>query len=163
MRASSIQRKLRDLNVPIEKARSAAERYGDDAGTPTDMEKLQKAIRKAARQKLVEQHRREFRTWCKANGIPNPTHEYKISTARNWRADWAWVHPDGGGVLLEIDGGGWKLGRHHRPAGFREDQAKRNAAIALGFLPLHCTPETLYTDETASAIRAAIHQQGDIR
>lgn len=158
MRAASIQRKLREMDVPLKWARWAAERFGDDHGTPTDMEKLQREIKKAARTKLVEQHRREFRAWCRGNGIPNPTHEFQFHPSRHWRADWAWVHPDGGGVLLEIDGGGWKRGRHHRPAGFLADQEKRNAAIALGYLPLHCTPQTLFTESTASSIRAALHQ-----
>lgn len=157
MRASSIQRKLRDLNVPIEKARSAAERYGDDAGTPTDMEKLQKAIRKAARQKLVEQHRREFRTWCKANGIPNPTHELqfaKVSHRRNWRFDWAWPGVLDGGVALEINGGIWREGGGaHTGKGHLRDMEKLNAAQSLGWRVVQVTPQDLYTEQTARCLK----------
>lgn len=164
MRAASIRRKLRELDVPLERALWAAERFGDDNGTPTDVEKLQRAIKKAARQKLVEQHRREFRVWCRANGLPNPTHEHefaKQSHRRRWAFDWSWADVDGGGVALEIEGGVHSNGRHVRPSGYLGDVEKYNAASQLGWRLIRVTPATLFANATLELLRAALHPHSE--
>lgn len=160
MKARSIFRRLREMDVPVERAKIAAERYGDDHGVPTPAEKLLQEINRAGKRKAVEQFRREYRVWCRANGLPMPAFEYafaKIAHRRQWRLDIAWPDVDGsGGVYLENDGGAWVGGRHTRPQGFIADQEKRNAAVRLGWRPLHCTPQTLYADDTLEALRALL-------
>lgn len=160
MRAQSIFRRLREMDVPIERAKLAAERYGDDHGTPTPAEKLLQEISRAAKKKAVQQFRREYRAWCRANDLPLPVFEYtfaKRTRGREWRLDIAWPDVDGtGGVYLENDGGAWVGGRHTRPKGFIADQEKRNAAVSLGWKPLHCTPQTLYADATLQALHTLL-------
>lgn len=156
MKEQTIFKKLREMDVPVDLAHRMAEQYADRTTDLSAIEIAQKAIERDARKKAVELERRKFRTWCRGNGLPNPVHEFEFHPERKWRADWAWPDPDGGGVLLEIDGGGHRHGRHHRPKGFAEDQVKRNEAIRLGFHPLHCTPQTLYAESTLSTLKALL-------
>lgn len=161
MKADTIFRKLREFDVPSDKAREVADRHGDDTASPSPAHAQLQAMATAARRKFVEQHRREFRAWCRVNGLSNPTHEYSFarkSHRRGWRFDWAWPDADGdGGVALEIDGGAWTQGRHTRGKGFIEDQEKRAAAVTLGWRMLNVTPQTLYTDSTAENLRTLLN------
>lgn len=165
VKRATILRKLRDFNVPLAKAQRAADRFGDDHGTPTPMARLQQTIVRAGRQKLVEQHRREFRTWCRVNMIPNPTHEYQFGRAlvspdyprgRAWAFDWCWPDADGGGLALEIEGGIHVNGRHVRGAGYEADMAKYTQANLLGWRLIRVSWATLYTDETAAQIKLGL-------
>jgi hypothetical protein len=141
------------MGVPLERAQWAAAKYGDDGAISQPDDKARKMIAREGRRKAADLERRKFRVWCKGNGLPLPVAEFKFCESRNWRADWAWPNPDGGGILLEIDGGGHVRGRHHRAEGFQHDQEKRNAAIGLGFRPLHVTPQTLFTQDTLDMLR----------
>lgn len=67
--------------------------------------------------------------------------EAMFHPTRNWRFDFA---NEAGLVAIEVDGGAYTRGRHTRGAGFVEDQAKRNAAVMLGWAVLHCTPQTFF-------------------
>lgn len=153
MTAASIRRQLEEMGVPAHRAAVAAQTYGADTAR---LSPAQKAANRKARALRDAAFRREFRAWCRANDLPLPVFEFRFHPVRQWRADIAWPDPDCGGVLLEIDGGGYQHGRHHRPAGFAEDQLKRNAAIELGFQPLHVTPQTLYSASTLSSLRALL-------
>lgn len=62
--------------------------------------------------------------------LPEPAREYRFSSTRRWRADFAW--PDQK-VIVEVEGGIYSHGRHVRAAGFVKDCDKYNAAIALGY------------------------------
>lgn len=148
MKAEQIARKLRELGVPSDKAEAAGQRFGDDSGQPAPAAELLKVIRRAERQKAVEQHRREFRVWCRANGLPNPTHEYvfaKQSHKRQWRFDWCWPDVDGrGGVALEIEGGIYSGGRHVRGKGYEEDARKYSVAATLGWRVIRRTTGQMF-------------------
>src|SRR5688572_1545842 len=107
MKHSTILNQLADLGVPSEKATWAAKVYGDKPEPRKPKPRYEK----------VDLQATKFRLWCQQNNIPLPTPEFKFHPKRRWRADFAWPNPDGGGVLLEVDGGGHVRGRHHRPAG----------------------------------------------
>jgi len=63
--------------------------------------------------------------------LPEATREFKFHPSRKWRFDFAW--PDRK-IAVEIDGGTGNIrGRHVRPAGFRSDCKKNNAATLLGW------------------------------
>jgi very-short-patch-repair endonuclease len=90
----------------------------------------------------------------KAHGLPRPVREYRFHPSRKWRFDFAW--PD---VLLavEVEGGGFSRGRHHRAAGFAADCEKYNAAALLGWRVLRFTPAMV---EDGSAVEPIKHALG---
>ncbi len=83
----------------------------------------------------------------KAEGLPQPTLEYKFHKTRKWRFDMAFM---GYLVAAEIDGGVWVQGRHTRGSGYVKDLEKMNAAAELGWLVFRFTPEMV---ESGEAIR----------
>lgn len=112
-----------------------------------------------------------FPHYCKSQGIPVPVAEYRFgaeasggsgkglrerldkSGLKDWRFDYAIVEHM---VALEVEGGVFSGGRHTRPTGFLGDMAKYNAAAAMGWLVIRCTPKTLCTLETINYIKSAI-------
>ncbi len=70
--------------------------------------------------------------WQRWEG-PALEREYKFSSARRWRADYA--HP-ATKTLIELEGGIYSGGRHVRAEGYRNDVEKYNAAAMLGYTVL---------------------------
>src|SRR5262245_44144892 len=99
-----------------------------------------------------------FDRLCRAMAIPVPLPEFRFALAhgRNWRFDWAW--PDAR-VALEIDGGGYVRGRHHRHAGFTEDCVKLNTAALDGWLVLRATPQQVADGSVWPWLRRALDQR----
>ena len=146
--------------VPTELARREAEKNAPQH-QPTPNEKALKVAKQDARQKATEQHRREFRAWCRVQGLPNPTHELRFAKealGRGWRFDWSWPHPDVGGAALEIEGGLHLKGggRHNRPKGYENDAEKYSYAATMGWVVIRRTWANLYTEETAMLLREAL-------
>lgn len=83
--------------------------------------------------------------------------EYEFHDSRGWRFDAAW--PDLR-VAVEIQGGGWKRGRHHRGRGYQNDCLKRNAATLAGWAVLTYTTDDLdkrpvqVVEEVAAALQS---------
>lgn len=96
-----------------------------------------------------------FDLLCAAQRIPRPLPEYQFALAlgRKWAFDWVW--PDAR-LALEVDGGGWQRGRHHRHDGFIEDCHKLNTAIALGWVVLRVTPEMVADGSAFDYVRRAL-------
>jgi hypothetical protein len=92
---------------------------------------------------------------CVIEGLPKPVAEYQFAAARGrqWRFDWCW--PDRK-IALEVDGGLWNVGRHQRPAGYRADMEKLNAAAALGWRIFRCEPTTLTSAPLLDLLREAL-------
>jgi very-short-patch-repair endonuclease len=86
-------------------------------------------------------------------GLPEPVPEFRFAPPRRWRIDWAW--PDQR-VGLEVDGGVWVGGRHTRGAGWLQDTEKLNAAAALGWRMLRCTPQQLASGAILEALTEAL-------
>lgn len=80
-------------------------------------------------------------------GLPAPVPEFRFHPTRRWRLDYAW--PDRY-AALEVEGGIWTQGRHTRPRGFLKDLEKYNAATALGWSIIRCTPQTVLAQDTIS-------------
>lgn len=156
MKTESIRRQLREMGVPEDKAGAAALKYGAESRIPTPSEEKHKAIARAARRKQRDQHEREFRLWCKVNGLPNPASEHvfaKGTHGRMWKFDWAWGDPDtSGGVALEIEGGVYSGGRHVRGKGYENDMEKYSTAATLGWRLVRTTPAKLYSEETLAML-----------
>lgn len=82
---------------------------------------------------------------AKAHGM-ELVREYRFHPVRKWRADFAIPEHK---ILLEIEGGGYVYGRHHRPAGYRKDCEKYNEAVKLGWRVLRYTTDMLRDDPEA--------------
>jgi len=69
-------------------------------------------------------------------GLPTPVREFRFSTERGWKIDFAW--PDAL-VAVEIEGGTWTRGRHVRPRGFEADCEKYAELALAGWTLLRVT------------------------
>ena len=86
-----------------------------------------------------------FATLWDAAGGPELQREYRFAPPRRWRADFAWPQAR---LLIEIEGGLWKRGRHLWPQGFAADAEKYLAATLQGWtvvrlVSMQLTPETV--------------------
>ena len=97
-----------------------------------------------------------FFALCLTEGLRTPEAEHKFHPTRKWRFDYAWTPHK---VALEVEGGIFSGGRHTRGSGFVKDMEKYNAAGALGWVVLRCTPKTLCTMETVKMIQATINNK----
>ena len=93
------------------------------------------------------------KVWC-GFGLPEAIAEYRFHSQRKWRFDYAWpkfkqkdfecsvkATPElMGGVAVEVQGGIWTRGRHTRGAALKKEWEKLNAAAALGWRILYCSP-----------------------
>lgn len=70
-----------------------------------------------------------FALHCKAHNL-TPEREYKFHPLRNWKADFCFRAEM---VIVEVEGGIWKNGRHTRPQAFEADAQKYNAATLMGY------------------------------
>ena len=64
--------------------------------------------------------------------------EYKFCKDRKWRADFCFPERR---LLVEVEGGIWKEGRHTRGSGFMKDCEKYNQATLEGWALLRVTYE----------------------
>jgi len=69
------------------------------------------------------------------------------------KADFAW--PDRR-VCVEVQGGSWKRGRHHRPKGYADDRMLANRRQLAGWVCLEFTGDHLNADQAVPMIRAAL-------
>lgn len=77
--------------------------------------------------------------------VPNyePVEQCYFSLDRDWRFDVAVVEKL---LAVEIHGGGFVRGRHHRESGMSDDFEKHNTATALGWRIIYCTSSMLEND-----------------
>lgn len=94
-----------------------------------------------------------FIAMLKAAHVAVPEPEYKFHPTRKWRFDWAWTDHH---VALEVEGGIWTGGRHIHAVGFVKDMEKYNAAAALGWRIIRCTPTTLNSNATLTLIKETL-------
>lgn len=87
------------------------------------------------------------------HGVPAPVPEFKFHASRRWRFDYAWPSVR---LALEVEGGVFTGGRHTNPMGFLKDMEKYNAAAALGWRIVRCTPGALLKRETSALLRSAL-------
>lgn len=93
----------------------------------------------------------------RATRLPGPMREYRFSTQRRWRFDFAW--PD---YLLavEVEGGGWSGGRHTRPKGFAQDLQKYSEALAGGWTVYRCDKALIDSGRAIEVIAKLLRERG---
>lgn len=74
---------------------------------------------------------------------PELATEHRFDAVRMWRLDFAHLATK---IAVELEGGIWKQGRHNRPAGFRSDCIKYNAATAQGWRVFRLTVDMIDPD-----------------
>jgi hypothetical protein len=79
-----------------------------------------------------------------SHGLPEPEREWHWHPSRQFRFDVAWPAQH---VAIEVQGGGWVNGAHHRPAGYRSDCSRLAAAVVLGWRVFYATPEQVEDGE----------------
>jgi very-short-patch-repair endonuclease len=92
-------------------------------------------------------------TQIRAAGLPVPATEYPFFVRRDWRFDFAWWDY---ALAVEVEGGGWKHGRHHRPKGFEADCEKYNEAALLGWKVLRVTTDMVRDGRALALLERAL-------
>lgn len=102
-----------------------------------------------------------FDRLCLAVGLPCPVPEHPFATelGRKWAFDWCWPRQR---LALEIDGGGFVQGRHHRAKGFAEDCCKLNSAVVLGWRVLRVTPQQVSDGTALDFVERALAAHGGL-
>lgn len=77
--------------------------------------------------------------------------EVCLFPARRWRVDFLLREFN---LVIEVEGGTWKAGRHQRPEGFAMDCTKYNTLTVLGYSLLRYTTEMV---ERGDAIKDVCH------
>jgi hypothetical protein len=99
-----------------------------------------------------------FEIQCKINGLPEPQKEVRVVPGRKWRWDYAWAEPYC--VGLEVQGGAYRRGKHHRPEGYDKDLEKLAEATLAGWLVLWATPQMLADGRALAWAQRALKARG---
>jgi very-short-patch-repair endonuclease len=103
--------------------------------------------------KLLTPTEMMFLDRVRMRGLPQPDREWRFTTERRWRFDFAWPSHK---IALEVEGGVWTSGRHTRGGGFLADCEKYNEAAALGWRLIRVQPKELANFATLDLIARAI-------
>ena len=87
-------------------------------------------------------------------GIPFLREFAFAAPERRWRADFLLAVNDP--LLVEIDGGGYVVGRHSRGRGMELDCEKQSAAAILGYRCIRCVPAQVESGVCLEWIRQAL-------
>lgn len=85
--------------------------------------------------------------------LPIPEHEYYFHPDRKWRADYCWPYHK---LIVEVEGGIWRAGRHNRPKGFIKDCEKYNTAVLMGYKVIRVTSEHIHNGQAIQWICKAL-------
>ena len=75
---------------------------------------------------------------------------------RRWRFDFAIPARM---IAVEIDGGGWVGGRHHRPLGATKDNEKMNTALLMGWRVFRFDWKAALDGTATSVLEQALRQE----
>ncbi len=86
-------------------------------------------------------------------GLPEPVREFPFAHPRKYRADFAW--PDAR-LLVEVEGGVYRGGKHGTVTGIKGDIEKGNVAVLLGWRVLRFHGDQIRDGSALSAIEEAL-------
>jgi hypothetical protein len=96
---------------------------------------------------------RRVAAYLAQSNLPAPRREYRFSTSRNFRFDFAWPAL---GVALEIEGGIWTQGAHTRGVGYVKDCEKYNLATLEGWRVFRVTERQLRDGSAYALLRVIL-------
>lgn len=88
-------------------------------------------------------------------GLLEPVAQYRLPGKRRHLWDFAWPERH---LLVDVQGGGWVRGRHHRPAGYREDCVKANIATLAGWRVLRVDTSMVEDGSALATLRQALQE-----
>jgi very-short-patch-repair endonuclease len=86
-------------------------------------------------------------------GLPIPEREYRFHPKRKWQSDFAWPNVR---LIVEVEGGIYRRGRHTRPAGYHKDCEKYNATTLMGWGLLRFTSDMVHDGTALRRIEEAL-------
>lgn len=93
---------------------------------------------------------------CQAYGL-SPEREYRFTSDRKWRFDFAW--PDIK-IAVEVEGGtSFGLSRHSKGRGFELDAAKYNRAARDGWIVLRYSTRMVVSGEAINEVLETISER----
>ena len=95
----------------------------------------------------------ELAQQIKLAGLPEPEEEYRFSSDRRYRFDFAWPHI---AMAVEVEGGIWTNGRHTRGTGYKDDCKKYNYAQSRGWMVLRYPGDMVTSGEALEQITELI-------
>lgn len=136
--------------------RMTVEEFRKGKNKPTYRQLKDKVERLEALLKLIEKLSKRDTNFAEpADQGMHVSLEWKFHKTRKWRLDL--VIPSQF-LALEIDGGGWVRGAHHRPEGRRRDNEKANAAQGKGWKVLRLDWEQVISGVAYSLIRTSMER-----
>lgn len=96
-----------------------------------------------------------FEWQLKAAGIPY-RREFRWHPKRKWRSDFYLPMFGRGGVLVEIEGGIFRKGRHTTGIGFTADCEKYNEAVLAGYRLIRGTAKHVKTGQLFAWVERAL-------
>jgi very-short-patch-repair endonuclease len=90
-------------------------------------------------------------------GLSMPKRQYLFHPVRKWQADFCWLDWM---LMVEVDGGTWKNGRHTRGAGYAEDRIRDAEAVLLGWRVLRFTTDQVVDGTALKYIEAILRPEG---
>jgi very-short-patch-repair endonuclease len=78
---------------------------------------------------------------------------------RRFRADFCWPEY---GLIVEVQGGGWVGGRHHKAAGYMADCERLYEAMRRGWRVLYVVPDHIDSGEAIKWIRELLPMGGSV-
>ena len=91
----------------------------------------------------------------KSSGTPLPVRQYEFAKCigRKFRADAAWLDER---LVVEINGGIWRNGRHNTGIGYENDMERNALAVGLGFRVMQFSPRHVRSGWALQMIRVAL-------
>lgn len=91
----------------------------------------------------------------KAAKLPEPVRQHCYAPPRRFRADFAWLVPNG--LLVEVQGGVYTRKAHGSITGVLADIERLNFATLYGWRLLRVTPQMIESGEALKLIEAALN------
>ena len=114
-----------------------------------DLELVTRAVEREAREKWE----RMLLSHIVAAQLPEPQLQFRFSTKRQFRLDFAWADQTLG---VEVEGGIWRKGggAHSHPSNIERDIEKHNLMAMEGWALIRVTPKMIQSGEALQLIEA---------
>ncbi len=95
----------------------------------------------------------------KSTSLPMPECEVRLWEDRKQRVDFVWIEYE---LVVELEGGSYVHGRHHRPKGFADDCEKYNRIASEGMCLFRFTGEMVKSGLAIATLEEYFNRWHDI-